>query len=133
MTFTEKEIERIDVDSSYEWMEPDYGETEAWVMLNVYEDFKERACDFLRISYVKVCYNGWVDVNAAIDVIDKKVTKIVFDIVPNDDEISEQKELGIFITNDVEMKALYRQFTKTEGFEEFIDECANEIKKKEED
>ena len=123
MTFTTEEIKRIDVDGNYEWRFPDLCNTRATVMLDVYEDFKKRVCDFFGISYDEVIYNGWIDVYANIDVVEKRVDSIYFDIVPNDDEISPEKELEISITNNVEANELYAQLATTNGFEEFIDEC----------
>lgn len=130
MTFTTEEIKRIDVDGNYEWRFPDLCDTRATVMLDVYEDFKKRACDFFGISYDEVIYNGWIDVYANIDVVKKRVDSIYFDIVPNDDEVSPEKELEISITNNVEANELYAQLATTNGFEEFIDEC---IQAKEDD
>ena len=126
MTFTKEEIDGMSVDTSDEWQYPSYGETICNVALYVYDEFREKACQFFDISYLDVCDNGWVDVYAFIDVKTEMVKTILFVVTPNDNAVSSERELEISITNYVEAKQIYEQLAKTDGFTEFIEDCRKE-------
>lgn len=123
MTFTKEEIENMEVSDGDEWQYPEYGETTCNVMLFVDDFFREKACKFFGVSYFDVCDNGWVDVYAFIDVKTEFVKTILFIVTPNNNDVCEEKELEISITNHVEAKLIYEQLMKTEGITEFIEDC----------
>ena len=124
MTFTEKEIERIDINRSEEWMFPDL-DNNCEFCLDVDEELKERACKFLDIPYEDVIRNGWVDVYGYVDCKERIATSLYFNIVPCDDDIPQRElEIKLFY---LEGKMLYRQFLKTPGVAEFIDDAEREL------
>lgn len=122
MTFTSEEIKRFEVDSNDEWQYPDYGSTKASVMILCDEDIDKRVCSFFNYRLEDVNENGWIDVYAMIDVVEKKVTSIFFNIITNFDEKLD-RELEIKITNNIEAEEMYRQFATANGFEEFIEDA----------
>lgn len=132
MIFTDEELKEIDVDISDEWQFPDYKKTEASVMLCVYENIKKKACKFYGVKLKDVNRNGWVNVYATIDVMERTVTSITWIIVPNDPDVCEEKELIVKVASGIEQHELYDQLVKTNGMEEFIDECVKTVKEESE-
>lgn len=132
MIFTDEELKGIDVDISDEWQFPDYKKTEASVMLDVYDYIREKACRFFGVNLEDVNRNGWVDVYATIDVIERIVTSIIWVIVPNDSIVYQEKELVVKVESGMEQHELYNQLVQTNGFEEFIDEAREQMIKERE-
>ena len=119
MIFTDEELKEIDVSTSDEWQFPDSESTEANVMLSVYDNVARKACDFYGIRYEDVTENGWVDIYAYIDVVEKKVTRLIWVI---NDEPDYYNDLEVKVSSEYEANALFEQLLKTEGMEEFIKE-----------
>jgi hypothetical protein len=127
MTFTEREINAIEIDMDAEWI---YDDERKKCVVDFWPGsfIRDKVLAFLNIDLDNVYTDMWLDATAMIDPKERVVTELFFDVPldqnPNDDAYVPT-ELDILITNFPEGRRLFDRLMITSGggLEEFIKEC----------
>lgn len=122
MTFTEREINGIELDFDTDWQFEDNGFCSVCVYPGSY--IRDKVLTFLDLDLDNVYIDMWLDCYVTINARKRVVTKLYF-VVPFDDYSETPNELEIHITNFTEGRNIFLRLEEVGkmDFSGFIDEA----------